>query len=129
MSLKTFHLFFITISAALSVLMIDLGSGGLVGTSGIILLVLLVPYSVWFMKKAKKLVIAISVIPSILVIHANIGWTCSVCFGDPNSLMSQSAKKGVLFLGVVVVGVLASICGIAFSWAKRARQLSVNQSA
>ena len=35
--------------------------------------------------------------------------SCPVCFGDPSSPMTQSAKWGVLFLLVVVVCVLSAI--------------------
>ena len=39
--------------------------------------------------------------------------SCPVCFGDPSSPMTQSAKWGVLFLLVVVVCVLAGIASVA----------------
>lgn len=54
-------------------------------------------------------------------------WLCAVCFGDPNSLMSQGARAGVLFLLVIIGGVLASIAGTAFVWARRARLLEKNR--
>ena len=45
--------------------------------------------------------------------------SCPVCFGDPSSPMTQSAKWGVLFLLVVVVCVLAAIASVAAVWARR----------
>lgn len=51
---------------------------------------------------------------------------CSVCFGDPNSLMTRGALWGAIFLLIVVGVVLTSIAGTAFTWAKRARQLEKN---
>jgi hypothetical protein len=53
---------------------------------------------------------------------------CPVCFGDPSSPMTQSAKWGVLFLLVVVVCVLAGIASVAAVWARRARALARTES-
>jgi hypothetical protein len=55
-------------------------------------------------------------------------FACPVCFGDPSSPMTQSAKWGVLFLLVVVVCVLAGIAGVAAVWARRARALARAES-
>ena len=46
---------------------------------------------------------------------------CSVCFGDPASLLRKGAMAGVLFLGVVIGVVLFSIAAVAWTWAKRSR--------
>jgi len=54
--------------------------------------------------------------------------SCPVCFGDPSSPMTQSAKWGVLFLLVVVVCVLAGIASVAAVWARRARALARTES-
>ena len=48
---------------------------------------------------------------------------CSVCFGDPNSLLSKGAFWGVLFLIGVVGFVLASIASTIWIWARRAKKL------
>jgi predicted small integral membrane protein len=58
----------------------------------------------------------------------NLLLSCPVCFGDPSSPMTQSAKWGVLFLLVVVVCVLAAIAGVALSWARRARALASREA-
>jgi hypothetical protein len=50
--------------------------------------------------------------------------SCPVCFGDPSSPLTQSAKWGVLFLLVVVVCVLSAIAGVALVWSRRARALA-----
>ena len=50
--------------------------------------------------------------------------SCPVCFADPSSPMTQSAKWGVLFLLVVVVAVLAAIACVAVVWARRGRALA-----
>jgi hypothetical protein len=54
---------------------------------------------------------------------------CPVCVGDPASPMTQAAQAGVLFLLGVVVVMLGAIGAIAFSWARRAKRLSLQQSA
>jgi len=54
----------------------------------------------------------------------NLLLSCPVCFGDPSSPLTQSAKWGVLFLLVVVVCVLSGIAGVAVVWARRARALA-----
>ena len=49
----------------------------------------------------------------------NLLLSCPVCFGDPSSPLTQSAKWGVLFLLVVVVCVLSAIAFVAFVWCTR----------
>ena len=48
---------------------------------------------------------------------------CAVCFGDPDSDMTQGAKAGILILLGVVGTVLAGIAGMALFWIRRARTL------
>jgi hypothetical protein len=55
--------------------------------------------------------------------------SCPVCFGDPSSPMTQSAKWGVLFLLVVVVCVLTVIASVAVVWARRGRALARAEAA
>jgi len=52
-------------------------------------------------------------------------WACSVCFGDPNSLMVHGAKMAVAFLLGVTLFVLGGIVGVAYFWVRRARLLRV----
>ena len=46
---------------------------------------------------------------------------CSVCFGNPDSLLGKGAKAGVLFLLGVVLVVLGGIAVTGVVWARRAR--------
>ncbi|HWE23857.1 MAG TPA: hypothetical protein VG496_07940 [Myxococcales bacterium] len=55
-------------------------------------------------------------------------FACPVCWGDPSSPMTQSAKWGVLFLLLVVVCVLAGIASVAAVWARRARELARSET-
>jgi hypothetical protein len=54
---------------------------------------------------------------------------CPVCVGDPSSPMTQAAQAGVLFLLAVVVLMLGAIGTIAFTWARRAKRLSLQEAA
>ncbi len=48
---------------------------------------------------------------------------CSVCYGDPNSAMSQGAKAGVLVLLGVVGVVLTGVASLLIFWMRRAASL------
>ena len=48
---------------------------------------------------------------------------CSVCYGDPNSAMTQGAKAGVLVLLGVVGVVLTGIASLLIFWARRAARM------
>lgn len=56
-------------------------------------------------------------------------FACSVCFGDPHSLMSKGVFWGVLFLMGVVGFVLASIASVIVIWTRRARKVAASPSA
>ena len=49
---------------------------------------------------------------------------CSVCYGDPNSAMSQGAKAGVLVLLGVVGVVLTGVASLLIFWMRRAARLN-----
>ena len=48
---------------------------------------------------------------------------CSVCFGDPNSSLTQGAKAGVLVLLGVVGVVLSGLASLIIFWMRRAAHL------
>ena len=54
---------------------------------------------------------------------------CSVCYGDPNSAMSQGAKAGVLVLLGVVGVVLTGLASLFVFWMRRAAQLKAQVEA
>lgn len=87
------------------------------------MLALLIPYIRWFRQKMKRLASAASLLVTALLYDAGSASACPVCYGDPNSLMTQGVKSGILFLIVVVGGVLAAILGIGLTWAKRAKAI------
>lgn len=137
MSLRKFHIFFISISSLLcfglifwgvwnfkttgNLQSLGLTAFGAVGT------VLLAAYLKWFLKKYSKLM---SMGFAAMVGTMSVGYSpqllaCSVCFTDPDSPMTRSALLGVLFLGGVIVSVLVSIVFVARSWVKRAQSLNI----
>ncbi len=48
---------------------------------------------------------------------------CSVCYGDPESNLTQGAFAGVMVLGLIAYGVLMGMFGIGVTWFVRARKL------
>lgn len=48
---------------------------------------------------------------------------CAVCFGPPDSSLTQGAKAGILILLGVVATVLTGIVAVALFWMRRARML------
>ena len=48
---------------------------------------------------------------------------CSVCYGDPNSAMTQGAQAGVLVLLGVVGVVLTGLGSLLLFWMRRAAQI------
>ena len=138
MSLRNFHIFFISISALLCLGIIfwgiwnfkttgqwqGLGYSG-IGAAGV---AILVGYLKWFLKKyAKLMVVALtSIVSGMLAFQASPLLACGVCYKDPNDPLTYSTLIGVAFLAVVIVSVLCSISYIGFSWAKRARAMGGN---
>ena len=54
---------------------------------------------------------------------------CSVCYGDPNSAMTQGALAGVLVLLGVVGVVLTGIASLLVFWMRRAAYLRAAEEA
>ncbi|MBI2068042.1 MAG: hypothetical protein HYW02_03135 [Deltaproteobacteria bacterium] len=121
MSLKSFHIAFITISAALGLFLIVQNFSTLLTSFGILLLVALIPYGFYFLKKMKTLSM-ITVLAPLLFCERSV-WACSVCFGGNSSLV-RGAKMGVLFLVLLVGTVLFFIGSIACSWIRRESSLT-----
>ncbi len=137
MSLKAFHIFFISICSLLSLFLIVWGiwdfqvtrtglSLGLAILGGLGL-VLLTRYLKWFRQKIKDIVIGLAV----GLAGGFLGWitkaqACAVCFQDPDSLMTKGALTGVAVLLAIVVTVLVLIALVARSWIKRAHKMSAH---
>ena len=59
-----------------------------------------------------------------VLLSAQSGSACSVCYGDPNSAMTQGAKAGVLVLLGVVGVVLMGLASLLIFWMRRAANLN-----
>ncbi len=58
-----------------------------------------------------------------VLLSAQPALACAVCFGDPNSAMSQGAQAGVLVLLGVVGVVLTGLASLLVFWMRRAAKL------
>ncbi len=58
-----------------------------------------------------------------VLLSAQPALACSVCYGDPNSAMSQGAKAGVLVLLGVIGAVLTGFASLLIFWMRRAASL------
>ncbi len=136
MSLRKFHIFFITVSGLLALLMVFWGvwyfqvSGQWVGflysALGIASGLGLMRYLKWFSQKYASLlgmVVALSLGLCSLLYSQNL-WACAVCYSDPDSNTTKAALLGVAFLGIVVYAVLFGMINVARSWQRRARDLN-----
>lgn len=142
MSLKAFHIVFITLSLILCVTLTLWGLQGYFQTGNTMQLVIalvfavsLIPlglYANWFWKKMRtfpKAALILSLISSMVWQHLPSElWACAVCFKGPDSPMTKGAQSGALLLAGVVYLLLFGIAGIAFTWFRRARSLSAKQA-
>jgi prolipoprotein diacylglyceryltransferase len=127
MALKTVHLAFMVVSAALGLFLIwwgllaDIPKETVVANSmvllGLCLFIFLSFYIKWFRRKMRR----ISVI--MMFLYPTLVFPCAVCFKDPDSLMTLGANSGVLFLVGVIVSILLAIAGIGIYWSKKAKNL------
>jgi hypothetical protein len=53
---------------------------------------------------------------------------CAVCFGDPNSPLTQGAKAGILVLLGFIGTVLGGIVAVTLFWIRRAKMLEAAQA-
>ena len=58
-----------------------------------------------------------------VLLSAQPALACSVCYGDPNSAMSQGAQAGVLVLLGVIGVVLLGLASMLVFWMRRAANL------
>ncbi len=136
MSLKHFHIFFITVSflflsyfaywnmQAYQVsqdqtdLMLALVAAGSLLPLSI--------YAVWFFKKLRKLAQFAALTAGLSALQWALPaatWACAVCFKDPSSKMVQGAQSGVLFLAAVIYILLMAMFGVFYMWYRRSKKL------
>jgi hypothetical protein len=59
-----------------------------------------------------------------ILIGLSYFFACTVCFGDPESLLSKGVATGVLFLLGLILVVLGTIAATSLVWARRAKRLN-----
>lgn len=132
MSLKSFHLLFISLSVLLCFGFavwalkafaahktgIYLAEG--IGSIGLGLLLII--YEIWFFLKLKRTLSCFILTGMCLVTLSHSASACSVCFGDPQSSSTKAVLASVFFLLCVIGFVLSVIAGVSFVWIRRARQ-------
>ena len=133
MSLKAFHIVFITLSALLSAALAFWGldnyktlhetSGLVLGVVGLVSLLLLVPYFIWFRRKMKRLTLGLGAAILILLTLSEPAGACAVCYGDPASPLSTGVKMGIISLAGMVYFLLAGIVIFVISCIRRAKKI------
>jgi hypothetical protein len=58
-----------------------------------------------------------------VLLSAHPALACAVCYGDPNSAMTQGAQAGVVVLLGVVGTVLTGLAALLIFWMRRAAHL------
>jgi len=137
MSLKNFHIVFISVS-----LLVTIGFGLwafqeyrqsreledlLLGITALLMLVALACYGRWFWRKLGRM-------PEPAVLIATLGLSlyqlaprsveaCSVCFKNPDSELVKGAQAGVLFLAIVIYALLTGMLVLVYTWYRRSRSL------
>ena len=130
MNLKNFHIFFILVCSTLGIFLGYIGFTEnalyLMITGGALLLAL-VPYGIWFLKKTATLSVFILIsLSTLLWTHSLLA--CPMCYSETSLSGAnpiQAAKIGIIFLGSIIVSILVAIASIGWSWAKRARALDI----
>ena len=132
MSLKQFHILFISLAV---VLLIGFGIWTLLPVGGqaaaaylpwglfsFLMAGFLIVYEVKMLKRIKNLVVPILVFSCSASAEA-----CSMCFSTSTSNQAQAAavKWGVLSLFIILVGVLIILAKFFYSVAKKSRQLPI----
>ena len=124
MSLKWFHIVFITLSVLTSIgfgVWALFNQHPLLGVAGLALSAALVLYGNYFLAKMRKHIVVL--FACALIATPDVALACPVCFGNPASMQTKGAQAGVLALLVVTVGVLASIAGFFFIYLRRRMRL------
>lgn len=73
-------------------------------------------------RRAAACFLALTMVALLTVSRAS---ACPVCFGDPESKLTQGAASGVLFMVILTYALLTGVGGIAVFWFVRARRLRV----
>ena len=68
--------------------------------------------------------VSLAILTSLVALFsAQSALACSVCYGDPNSSISQGAQAGMLVLLGVIAVVLTGLASVLIFWMRRAANL------
>jgi hypothetical protein len=129
MSLRVFHIIFITLCVFFSLFVAAWGfrqGQPVLGGICFVLAVALVVYGVRVFKKLRELSVVVCAL--LLVAAASApAWACPVCYGDPGDPMTKGMSNGILtllgFIGFVQIGFVALF--VNFWW--RAKQIRLRR--
>ena len=79
------------------------------------------------MRSSRRLPRAFLAFPAVLL-SAGPALACAVCFGAPDSSLTQGAKAGILILLGVIATVLTGIVSVTLFWVRRARALEAQEA-
>lgn len=120
MSLRGFHLLFITASTLLALLLAGYWwrNGAAAGAVVACLVAVgLVAYGVWFRRKAKTLVTAVV----LYLLASPAAQACETCYGKAEGSMIDGARMGVLLLVLVTMSVQVGFVAFFFHLRRRAK--------
>ncbi len=135
MSLKAFHIVFITLSTLLT---LGFGFWGVedwrrsgnswhlgLGIGSFGAAVVLVVYGRWFLRKLRRVGYLAVLAASAMLTATPEAQACAVCAGDPSDPGIQGIKAGVfVLLGFIVAVQLGIVAMVAF-WMRRARRAAL----
>ena len=129
MSLKAFHIFFITLSMLMCLGVAGWnGSAWMAGGSAVHLAeslgwvtaaIALTIYGLRFLRKYKHL----GYLALLIALVADEAAACSVCFGDPSSPMTKSMVAGIWVMLGCIGTLLAAFAGMFLYWMYRSHHL------
>lgn len=134
MSIKALHIFLISCAALLSVVLgvwsFNQGQNShdaVYKVAGVISLAIAVGlcfYAAHFIKKIKSLKVLFLVISVLILGITPSGWACTVCFGDPNSSLTQSIGWGIWVLMGFIGTVLILFAALFLNIRRRMKKIS-----
>jgi uncharacterized membrane protein YfcA len=142
MSLKAFHIVFVTLSSLLAfgfagwVLRAYTESGArsdlLSGIGAAIFGVALIAYGFWFWRKIRtreeeekrrrKLMRPVTIVLTLWMLSDQAAWACSVCYGNAEGPMLEAARGGVYLLFALIGAVQVAFAVFFVSLWRRSRR-------
>ncbi len=76
------------------------------------------------MSQTRHVIVSVAILAGLgALLSAQPALACVVCYGDPNSAMTQGAQAGVLVLLGVIATVLTGFASLLIFWMRRAAHL------